>query len=335
MATAEQIKSLIKSHLSDDPERFFTLALQVAAHEALQGHGALAHDIRAIVDRARKDKRDRKFRDLPPEVEGLVQSDLPSVPLASLVLPTDLLQRISRVLDEYRQREKLQSHGLVHRRKLLLTGPPGTGKTLTARVLANELRLPLYVVQIDRLVTKFMGETSTRLRQVFDLIEEREGVYLFDEFDSLAGGRSLENDVGEMRRVLTSLLQFIERDHSNSLVVAATNSPELLDRAIFRRFDDVLRYGLPSDLERQRLIANTLGTFVQQRFGWKTALRTSNGLSGADIVQGCRDALKHAVLSDRSSVSANELETAFGERTSPAGGHRHSRRQSSPDLPSD
>src|SRR5690606_40096382 len=96
-------------------------------------------------------------------------------------------------------------------RKILLSGPPGTGKTLTASILANELRLPLYTILMDKMVTKFMGETSAKLRQVFDLIEQRQGVYLFDEFDAIGGERSRDNDVGEMRRVLNSFLQFIDR----------------------------------------------------------------------------------------------------------------------------
>lgn len=314
MATAEQIKALIRSHASDDTERFYSLALQVAAHEAQQGHGALAHEIREIIDNVRLHSRKVIIGPLPPELEGLVTIDLPGVPLASLVLPAALSNRIVRILYEFRQRHKLKQHGLQHRRKILLTGPPGTGKTLTAKVLASELRLTLYTVQVDRLVTKFMGETSSRLRQMFDVIKEHEGVYLFDEFDSIGGGRQRENDVGEMRRVLTALLQFIEHDSSDSLIVAATNSPELLDKALFRRFDDVLVYDFPSADDRRRLIANSLGTFITPRFGWKRAISASAGLSNAEVVQAVLDAVKEAVLHDRSIVSAANLEAAFAER---------------------
>ncbi|MCW3055770.1 MAG: ATP-binding protein, partial [Chthonomonadales bacterium] len=283
MATAEQIKALIRSHISDDAERFFTLALQVAAHEAHQGHGALAHEIRDLVDKARSERKKASIGTFSPELESLVHVDLPGVPLVALVLPQPLLSRIDRILYEFRQRDKLKQHGLHHRRKILLNGPPGTGKTLTAKVLASELRLPLYTVQADRLVTKFMGETSARLRQMFEMIRDREGVYLFDEFDALGGGRQRDNDVGEMRRVLTSLLQFIEQDSSDSLIVAATNSPNLLDKALFRRFDDILAYEYPQEEDRHRLIANTLGTFISSRFGWKGAITSSCDLSSAEI----------------------------------------------------
>ncbi len=320
MATAEQIKALIRSLFSDDEERVFTLALQVAAHEAHQGHGALAHEIRDLVDKTRSDRKKASIGKFSPELESLVRIDLPGVSLASLVLPQPLIARIERILYEFRQRDKLKQHGLQHRRKILLNGPPGTGKTLTAKVLASELRLPLYTVQADRLITKFMGETGARLRQMFDMIREREGVYLFDEFDALGGGRERGNDVGEMRRVLTSLLQFIEQDSSDSLIVAATNSPGLLDKALFRRFDDLLIYEYPQEEDRHRLIANTIGTFIGVRFKWKEAVSASEGLSSAEIVQACQDALKEAILQDIKAISLSRLEAALAERKHTNGG---------------
>jgi SpoVK/Ycf46/Vps4 family AAA+-type ATPase len=198
MATAELIKSLIRSHFNDDPERFYTIALQVAAHEAHQGHGALAHDIRQLVDKARREKGAKVLK-FPTDLRGLVLVEESSVSISALVLPTKLRDRIKRIIHEYRQQHKLKSYGLSHRRKILLVGPPGTGKTLYSKVLAHEVRLSLHTIQVDKLVTKFMGETSAKLRQIFDLIQQEIGVYLFDEFDAIGGERMLENDVGEMR----------------------------------------------------------------------------------------------------------------------------------------
>ncbi len=314
MATAEQIKSLIRSRLGDDDERFYTLALQVAAHEAQQGHGALAHDIREIVDKSRRARGGNVLIKFPQALSGLVLSDRPDTPVSALVLPKELRERIHRIIHEYHQQEKLKSHGLSNRRKILLCGPPGTGKTMTARVLAHELHLPLHTIQVDKLVTKFMGETGAKLRQIFDLIRQETGVYLFDEFDAIGGDRSLDNDVGEMRRVLNALLQFIEQDVSDSVIIGATNNQALLDRALFRRFDDVLTYEVPDSEARRHLIENVLGVFKGSRLGWKSILAQSEGLSHAEIDHACRDAIKETILGDRKSVTTASLTKMLGER---------------------
>jgi SpoVK/Ycf46/Vps4 family AAA+-type ATPase len=312
MATAEQIKSLLRSHFNDDAERFYTIALQVAAHEAKQGHTALAHDIRDIVDKERK--KGHQVIPFPQDLSGLVLTEKPETSKSALVIPSALSARIERVIHEYRQQNKLKSHGLKHRRKILLIGPPGTGKTMTAKVLARELRLPLYTIQVDRLVTKFMGETSAKLRQIFDLIQREHGVYLFDEFDAIGGERSMDNDVGEMRRVLNAFLQFIEQDTSDSLIVAATNNPKLLDHALFRRFEDVLYYDSPQEEDRQHLIKNVLGTFLEAHFSWSEVLSESEGLSHAEIDYACRDAIKNAILSDQKKVNSDMLMKTLKER---------------------
>ena len=313
MATAEQIKSLIKSHFSNDLERFRTVALQVAAHEARKGHGELALDLRKILDREQK-KAKQSINFLPAELEGLVLVEQTDTTQSSLIMNTNLKSRITRILTEYRQRNKLKLHGLDYRRKILLSGAPGTGKTMTAKVLARELHLPLYTIQVDRLVTKFMGETSAKLRQIFDLIKDKPGVYLFDEFDAIGSERTLDNDVGEMRRVLNAFLQFIEQDISDSLIVAATNHPKLLDHALFRRFDDVLYYDYPKKEERRQLIENILGTFKSIRFGWESVLKESEGLSHAEIDHACRDAIKHCILADKTKVNAKLLLQMIKER---------------------
>ncbi|MBE2203670.1 MAG: ATP-binding protein [Chthoniobacterales bacterium] len=320
MATADQLKALIRSHLSDNDERFYTLALQVAAHEAQQGHGALAHEIREIVDKSRRARGGNVLLKFPQELAGMVISENPTTPLSALVLSEKLKERVNRIIQEYREQERLKSHGLSNRRKVLLAGPPGTGKTMTARVLAHELRLPLYTIQVDKLVTKFMGETSAKLRQIFDRIREEVGVYLFDEFDAIGGDRSLDNDVGEMRRVLNALLQFIEQDVSESVIVGATNNPILLDKALFRRFDDVLTFSLPEVDARRRLIENVLNGFKGRTVAWKAVLKASESLSHAEIDHACRDAIKLSILAHRKTVDSATLTKTLEERS-----HTHRR----------
>lgn len=313
MATAEQVKSLIRSHFGNEPERFYTIALQVAAHEAKKGNSALAHDLRNLVDMERK-KAGPRVLGFPKDLRGLVLTEEPRTSKQVLVMNPDLQARINQIIHEYRQQEKLKSYGLSHRRKVLLIGPPGTGKTMTAKVIAHELHIPLHTVQVDRLVTKFMGETSAKLRQIFDFMKEEHGVYFFDEFDAIGGDRGADNDVGEMRRVLNAFLQFIEQDISDSIVIAATNNPQLLDKALFRRFDDVLYYKNPTDKEKQQLIENVLGSFKSTRFGWKTVLDKSSDLSHAELALACNDAIKNAILADKKKISTTDLCATIANR---------------------
>ena len=316
MATAEQLKSLIRSHFNNNVDLFTTIALQLAAHEARQGHTEIAHDIRMIIDKARTERSSLNTLRVPPDLRGLMLSETPCVALSSLVLPESLRDRINRIIHEYRQQDKWKPHGLSPRRKILLIGPPGTGKTMTAQVLSHEMRLPFHTIQVDKLVTKFMGETAAKLRQIFDLIQHETGLYLFDEFDAIGGTRDSDNDVGEMRRVLNAFLQFIEHDSSDSLIVAATNSPRLLDRALFRRFDDVLYYDLPEDDDRERLMKNILTQFLPPDFPWRHVRKESKGLGHAEIAYACRDAVKQAILSDQLTVDSGILLQMFVEKMS-------------------
>jgi SpoVK/Ycf46/Vps4 family AAA+-type ATPase len=312
MATAEQLKFLIQSHYEQNEPRFTTVALQVAAHEARTGHQQVASEIRSLIDHA----KDQQAKIIPfrPDLNDLVLVDIDlRERLADVIASSATNERIKRVLREYRQQEKLKGHGLSNRRKLLLCGPPGCGKTLSASVIAGELSLPLCTILMDKLVTKFMGETSAKLRQIFDAIATRRGVYLFDEFDAIGGERNLDNDVGEIRRVLNTFLQMIERDRSESLIIAATNHHNMLDRALFRRFDDVITYKLPNDSERNRLLANRLGRY-QGELALPTLVRASKGLSHAEIALAINDAIKQAILDDQDSVDGNVLAATLHER---------------------
>lgn len=303
MAKADYIVSLIKSHYNNEPERFTTMALQIAAHEAKLGHTLVANEIKAIIDKAKETKHKNKA--FAPDLQGLILENVPAVNLADMIASVDIKSKITRIISEFIQRDKLRKHDLENRRKILLSGPPGTGKTLTASIIANELNLPLYTILMDKMVTKYMGETSAKLRLVFDLIVQKQGVYLFDEFDAIGGERSRDNDVGEMRRVLNSFLQFIERDNSDSLIIAITNNKALLDQALFRRFDDVILYHLPDNDEKLALLKNRLSRY-SKKVNFNQLLPNINGLSHAEISLACLDAIKETVLNEKQSMS-NQL----------------------------
>jgi SpoVK/Ycf46/Vps4 family AAA+-type ATPase len=305
MAKAEYIISLIKAHYNNEPERFTTLALQIAAYEAKLGHPMVADEIKKIIDKAKTNVS--KIKSFNPELQGLIIEHVPAVNLSDIITPPNITEKIERIILEFMQRDKLRRHDLENRRKILLSGPPGTGKTLTVSIIANELKLSLYTILMDKMVTKFMGETSAKLRQVFDMIEQKQGVYLFDEFDAIGGERSRDNDVGEMRRVLNSFLQFIERDNSDSLIIAITNNKALLDQALFRRFDDVILYNLPTEEEKLGLLKSRLARYSKSKMvNFKQLLPKINGLSHAEISLACLDAIKETVLNENIFMN-NEL----------------------------
>ncbi|WP_231846048.1 AAA family ATPase [Rhodopirellula baltica] len=231
-----------------------------------------------------------------------------------MVLSKETVTPLSRVIHEYRHQEKLRSHGLSARRKLLLVGPPGCGKTMTASAIAGELHLPLFSVQLHGLITKFMGETSAKLHLLFEAMHCTRGVYFFDEFDAIGGHRGASNDVGEARRILNSYLQFLEQDDSDSLILAATNFAGMLDDALFRRFDDVVRYSRPSQQEAESLIRNRLHAFLPSRVGWNKIQSAAEGLSHAEIARACDDAAKQCVIDDRTKVTTSQLAAVLNER---------------------
>lgn len=317
MASSEQIKALLMSHLERDDDRFLSVALQVAAHEARSGHGKLAQQLRDIVEKGRK--RSSTIGAVPiarglKDSSGLLYATTPKLRLTDLIAPPEVNDRLQRVIREQRHASKLKNHGLSPRRKLLLVGPPGTGKTFTASILAGELGYPLFQVRLDALITKFMGETSAKLRQVFDAVEDVRGVYFFDEFDALGSQRSGPNDVGEARRILNSFLQMIEQDQSNSLIVCATNHEEILDHALFRRFDDVVRYRLPSSAEIATLFKDRLAPYVRGSFPWDQLATMANGLSSAEVTLVAQDAVKEMLIADRDQITLPQLEDAIADR---------------------
>ena len=318
MANGDQIKALLRAYRDSDESQLLTLALQIAAGEAKAGHGKLAQEIRGLVEelKTRGATITPKRSAIPlaqpkGELADLVSVVYPETAMSDLVLTPEMENRLRRVVSEQRQGARLREHGLEPRRRLLFVGPPGTGKTMSAAALAAELSLPLFTLRLEALFTRYMGEAAAKLRLLFDNISHVRGVYLFDEFDAIGQQRGTDNDVGEIRRILNSFLQLIEQDRSHSILIAATNHPAVLDKALFRRFDEVLRFHLPSEAEVVDLMARRLRT---ADLPWSRLGGLAHGLSFADVQRVCDDSLKHALLSGRSRVEEEDVVVALQER---------------------
>ena len=302
-ASADHIKALVKSYGSRDDETFYAVALQVAAKAARQGHHRFANDVRRLVEIAREEASGARITSIAQprgELADLVVASHPKVSLQDLIVAPQLRQQIQEVITEQRQRHMLMERGLRPIHRLLLEGPPGTGKTMTAAVIAHDLDLPLLTIRLDALVSKYLGETGSKLRVIFDAAASRRAVYLFDEFDALGGDRA-GNDVGEARRILSSFLLFLESAGAESIVVAATNHQAGLDQALFRRFDRVLRYSLPSSGEAIKVLKSTLGSLAG-KVDWQSVEAHVGGLSHAELVQAGETAAKRSLLSGRELV---------------------------------
>lgn len=312
----EHITAMVRSHASGDDASFYSVALQIAAREARQGHHVLADDIKKAVDSSRQSRSATSNLAALPQARGdlaeLVEATQPNVRLRELVAPQGIVDQIKQVIAEQRQRKALLDHGFAPAHRLLLEGPPGTGKTMTASVLATELALPMFTIRLDGLLSKFMGETASKLRTVFESVAERRGVYLFDEFDALGADRS-GNDVGEARRILNSFLVFLEDASPESIVVAATNHRSILDRALFRRFDAILTYSLPDARQAGTVIRARLGSLLAGTSLAKLNALT-DGLSHADLVKAAEGAAKAALMRGEPHVTREDLVAALQAR---------------------
>jgi SpoVK/Ycf46/Vps4 family AAA+-type ATPase len=334
--STKQILALLNSHIDGDEDQLLSIALQIAAQEARQGRSEEAEKLKRLVQKARDQRRTGTpaggQTPIPlarprGELQGLVESAYPKVTLSSMVLSDDLARRLGRIVRQQQERATLREYGQTPTTHMLLVGSPGTGKTMTASALAGELRLPLFTVRLEALFSRFFGETAGKMRLLFDQIAQTRGVYLLDEFDAIGARRGDPNDVGEIRRVLNSVLAFMEEPNStDSLVLAAPNHVGILDEALARRFDEVIEYTLPDAASARVIVERRLGKFKFVAKEW-SALETALGsLSQGELVRAADAVVKDAILEGAAKVSPEALRGALENRQTLKGKFR---RQSS------
>ena len=286
------------------------MALQISAAEAKAGHTVAASSIHEAIS-AKPTRPVLKLAPLNNELGDLFMICDKHYRLKDLIAPSELKEKVERVIKEYIEQDKLHKYNLENRRKVLLYGASGTGKTMTAEVLASELNLPFVVVRTDKVVTKFMGETGLKLGRVFDAIASTPAVYLFDEFDAIGTQRGLDNEVGEQRRILNTFLQLLEHDHSGSIIVAATNNFSALDKALFRRFDDTIEYKLPEKDEIIELLKRELCRVKDIQLDKLADFCL--GMSHAEIKMACADARKESLLYNK-KIDESLMSTIIKDR---------------------
>jgi SpoVK/Ycf46/Vps4 family AAA+-type ATPase len=212
--------------------------------------------------------------------------------------------------DEFRHWPDLDARAIPRRQRILFYGRPGTGKTSAAEGLASEIGVPLLVVRLDSVVSSLLGETASNLRRIFDYARRGSWVILFDEFDALAKSRDDPTEHGEIKRVVSAFLQMLDSFTGRSLLIAASNHEQLLDSAVWRRFDEIIAFGPPNQVEAKRILKMRLTPVTYPARAVDEVVRSLRGLPQAAVENVAWSAMRAAVLRGDSSVRADDLETA-------------------------
>ena len=312
MTRGELLRKLFKSYVSNDEHSFKSVALEIIAEEQQKQNHALARDLLELLENRSllpKKQNGNGFTEVPKDKQQfqLIELKQPIHRLTDVILKEKTRDQINRIISEYNKLEVLRIHGLKPKKKILLCGEPGCGKTLTAEVIATELKLPLIYTRFDAIISSYLGETSANLRRVFDYAKNGRWVILFDEFDSIGKSRNVPQDHGELQRVVNSFLQILDNFDSDSIIIAATNNPNILDSALWRRFDEIVLFEKPNLQEIKLLLSLKLKNFPIDKVDLNELSKIIQGLSHAEIEWICLDAIKTAILEDRDSVNQSLL----------------------------
>jgi SpoVK/Ycf46/Vps4 family AAA+-type ATPase len=309
MPSGNLLKKLFRSYKQYDNETFYSVALEIVQEEKQKNHNILARDLLMILENGNGVRASSAhladFKRLPRDRERnshLLDVRTPDRFIPDIILSEGLQEQVETVIYEYRKSEILQTHGLLPRHRLLFTGPPGCGKTLCSEVIAGELGLPLLYVRFDAVISSYLGETAANLRKVFEFASNGTWVIFFDEFDAIGKSRDNDAEHGELKRVVNTFLQLLDNFHSDSLIIAATNHERLLDRALWRRFDDILYFDLPAQSQIIKLIQLKLRGFRHQALNLNDFVSQMDGWSHSDVERICLDAAKISVLSGQDQI---------------------------------
>ncbi|KAE8561048.1 MULTISPECIES: AAA family ATPase [Paenibacillus] len=309
MARADLLISLVNAGSSGDTKLFQRTVEALIAEERSKQHHVLAERLEESLKSRSVVKETTSF--INDGIRDLLYEQTPYKPLRELILNEIVLEACHELVEEQHRAELLQSYGLEPRNRILLIGPPGNGKTSLAESIATELMVPLFSVRYEGVIGSYLGETATRLKKVFDFIKTQRCVVFFDEFDAIGKERGDQQETGEIKRVVSSLLLQIDSLPSYVVVVTATNHPELLDRAVWRRFQ--LRLDLPKPEKSQ--IEKWFKSFqikFDQSLGYSPKILSEKmyGLSFAEIEQFTLDIQRRYVL----SLPNSNLKTIIRDR---------------------
>lgn len=234
---------------------------------------------------------------------------------SDLILNDEIKQQLEHIILENKKATRFYEIGLKPKQKILFCGPPGTGKTLSAKVISSVIGFPFVYILFDSIISSFLGETATNLRKIFNFIENGRYVVLFDEFDIVGKKRDDPHEHGEIKRVVNNFMQMLDTYKGDSVLIFATNHQQMLDTALWRRFDEILYFNLPNPSQRTQLFEKYLNVLKKaEPIDLLSFVRKTNGYSGAEIAQICMDAIRKAIVSNRNEITRKDLNWAFIEQ---------------------
>ncbi|PJW19279.1 ATP-binding protein [Geobacillus thermodenitrificans] len=319
MTSTEIIKKLFIAFSKRDEDEFYRLAEELIELEKRKKHNIVAKELKeALYTRGQINNHYKRYRPTLP-IPRDNDSGFPLLEIKEyhfswdqLILSEKNKYVLELIVNELKSSEILATYNLSPVRKVLFCGEPGTGKTFTAQVLSSVLQLPMVYVRFDAIISSYLGETATNLRKVFDFIKNGVWVVLFDEVDIIGKNRNDHHESGEIKRVVNNFLQMLDNFEGDSLLLAATNHPHILDPAVWRRFDEVINFELPNADERYQLLNLFLKPIKKEAEIDLTLLSTkTEGFTPSDLKTMCKEAMKHAIVSGRDKLSSIDLDFAY------------------------
>jgi len=319
MTNSELIKKLFLSFSSDDNDAFMDAAREYIEREKRKKHTIVAKELeKALYQTSHKTNSERRFKQdalIPRDTEKgfpLLEIQHFDLDFDNLILSPITISQLERIIREFKDADILATYNLSYKKKILLCGQPGTGKTFSTQVVSSLLNIPLIYIRFDAIISSYLGETAGNLRKVFDFIESGTWIVLFDEFDIIGKNRDDAHEHGEIKRVVNNFLQMLDNFKGDSILFAATNHQNMLDSAIWRRFDTVIEYQIPNEAIRQRLFERYLRPIKRdKKINLNQAAKASQGLSPADIEMIAVEAMKTAIIGARNTLNQKDLDDAI------------------------
>lgn len=322
MTTNELIKKLFIAFSKKDEDEFYKIGEELINLEKRKKHNIVAKELKEALysqnnSRFNSEKRFKSNMPIPRDNDSgfpLLSIKQYELEWEELILAEKTKYELKQIILGFRSYEVLATYNLKPQNKVLFCGLPGTGKTFSAQVLSSYLSLPLVYINFDAIISSYLGETATNLRKVFEFISNGIWVVLFDEVDIIGKNRDDQHETGEIKRVVNNFLQMIDNFEGDSLIIASTNHPHILDPAIWRRFDEVINFDLPEKPERINLINLYLKPIKKVKdLDIEFLSEETEEFSPSDIKSMCKDAITHAIINERDILTNEDLKYSLNK----------------------